>query len=482
MELINILMVDDFQDNIDYWQSCFDKDQYSFLSANDVESVWKLFKRGVIPDLILLDMQIPFINDQKHETSAKIGLSLLRELNQQYNYIPVIIVSGHGDGFHVIEALKAGAFDFIDKPIDETRLRVSVANAVKVRLMAEKLNDSRFKNEKDPIYIGKSTAFRQMMMKINAIASEEAHVLITGETGAGKDIVARLLHSSSNRKGKPFNVINCPPNDSQLFDGELFGHKKGAFTGANEDRKGIFEQSNGGVLFLDEICNLSMENQAKFLRILEDNKVRRLGDNIDQDINVRVFAASNKHLGEMINEGKFRKDLYFRLAHYTVEVPSLHERQDDIFPLAKFFLDQISKRPGKIPRKLADESKEILENYHWSHNNVRQLLIAMERLSMASFSPEISANEVKILLLSMESEMGILESDKSKPIADFDDHLDIHEYSLDELLLKTEKKYIMRVLEYHKGNKTEAAKTLGRNRSYLYERMKLLGIPLINQK
>ncbi len=234
------------------------------------------------------------------------------------------------------------------------------------------------------------------------------------------------------------------------------------------------------MLFLDEISNLSMDNQAKFLRILEDNKVRRIGDNIEQSVDVRVIAASNSHLGKMIQEGNFRKDLYYRLAHYSVEVSTLRERKEDIFPMAQFFLDQIGRRPGKIIRRLTGDTRELLENYHWSHNNVRQLLIAMERLSMVSQSPTVSKTEITNLLLSMESEMGILVSEKSKPILDFDNYIDIQEITLDELLLKTEKNYIIKVLDYHKGNKTETAKTLGRNRSYLYERMKLLGIPLVN--
>lgn len=480
MDTISILMVDDFQDNIDYWQSCFDKNQYSFISANDADGVRELFRKGAMPDIILLDMQIPVINDQKHKTSAGIGLALLKELNQKYNHIPIIIVSGHGDGFHVIEALKAGAFDFIDKPIDETRLTVSVTNAVKVRLMAEEIHKLRLGKDENPIFIGRSVAFKKMVANINSIASAEGHVLITGETGTGKDIVARLIHASSSRREKPFNVINCPPNDSQLFDSEIFGYKRGAFTGANEDRRGLFEISDKGVLFLDEISNLSMDNQAKFLRILEDNKVRRIGDNIEQSVDVRVIAASNSHLGKMIQEGNFRKDLYYRLAHYSVEVPTLRERKEDIFPMAQFFLDQIGRRPGKIIRRLTGDTRELLENYHWSHNNVRQLLIAMERLSMVSQSPTVSKTEITNLLLSMESEMGILVSEKSKPILDFDNYIDIQEITLDELLLKTEKNYIIKVLDYHKGNKTETAKTLGRNRSYLYERMKLLGIPLVN--
>ncbi len=319
-------------------------------------------------DLILCDIKMP----------GKDGIEVLEE-SMKLTDTPVVMISGHGNIETAVEAIKIGAFDYIAKPLDLNRLLITLRNAMdKSKLITETKVLKKKVSEKYAM-IGESNQIHSIKEMIERVAPTNARVLIAGENGTGKELVAHWLHQKGERSHAPFIEVNCAAIPSELIESELFGHEKGAFTSAHKQRKGDFEQAHGGTLFLDEIGDMSLSAQAKVLRALQENKITRVGGGKEISVDVRVIAATNKDLAEEIEKGKFREDLYHRLSVIMIEVPPLRQRKGDISVLAKHFMEDISAVNGKAPLIYSAEALEMLEQMPWT-GNVRELRNVIERL------------------------------------------------------------------------------------------------------
>ncbi|MCH2197653.1 MAG: sigma-54 dependent transcriptional regulator [Flavobacteriales bacterium] len=322
-------------------------------------------------DLIFCDIKMPGMD----------GIETLERIRLMEVETPVVMISGHGTVETAVEALRKGAWDFIEKPLDLNRILVTLRNASDTSALVEETKTLKRKINKQlsSNIIGESEAIIEIKKMIETVAPSEARVLITGGNGSGKELVARSLHSNSERAKKPFIEVNCAAIPSELIESELFGHEKGAFTSAIKQRKGKFEQADGGTLFLDEIGDMSASAQAKVLRALQEHKITRVGGDKDIKVNVRVFAATNKDLRKEIVEGNFREDLYHRLNVIPIHVPSLKDRKDDIPLLADFFIENICNDYGMSAKEITASAIKELQKGEWT-GNIRELRNVIERL------------------------------------------------------------------------------------------------------
>jgi len=309
---------------------------------------------------------------------------------------PVIMISGHANIDMAVQAIKKGAFDFIEKPLDLNRILVSIRNAKQKSILIEetKTLKSTIKKIKGHSIIGETVKINQIKALISKVAPSDARVLITGENGTGKELVARSIHENSNRKNMPFIEVNCAAIPSELIESELFGHEKGAFTSAVKEKKGKFELANGGTLFLDEIGDMSLEAQAKVLRALQEHVIQRVGGERDIKVNCRIIAATNKNLFSEIHIGKFREDLYHRLAVIVLHIPSLNDRREDIPLLADYFMKIICNEYGISVKTFTSDAIELLKNINWT-GNIRQLRNYIERFVILCDSP-IDTSDVEL--------------------------------------------------------------------------------------
>lgn len=322
-------------------------------------------------DLIFCDVKMPKMD----------GIEVLEKMKAAGIDSPVVIITGHGTIETAVEALKKGAYDFIQKPLDLNRVLVTVRNASNQTALVKETKTLRKKVNKNigAQIVGESAPIKEIKQMIDTVAPTEARVLITGGNGSGKELVARQLHEKSERNQGPFIEVNCAAIPSELIESELFGHEKGAFTSAIKTRQGKFELADGGTLFLDEIGDMALSAQAKVLRALQESKITRVGGDKDFKVNVRVFAATNKDLRKEIAAGNFREDLYHRLSVIVIRVPSLNERKDDIPMLADFFLDQIAEDYAQPKKEITDGALKALQQLDWS-GNIREFRNVMERL------------------------------------------------------------------------------------------------------
>lgn len=327
-------------------------------------------------DLALCDIKMPRMD----------GIEVLQETKKNNINIPFIMLTGHGNVQTAVEAMKLGAYDFISKPPDLNRLLTSVKNALENKSLRIENKKLRKKISKKNQIIGESQSIIKVTDMIYKVAKTDARVLITGQNGTGKELVANQLHEQSNRRTKNFIEVNCAAIPSELIESELFGHVKGSFTSAIKDRSGKFEAANKGTLFLDEVADMSLAAQAKVLRALEEKKIQRVGNEKDISVDVRVIAATNKNLKNEIAEGRFREDLYHRLAVIIINVPKLNERKEDIPILTKHFTELLSKEQGLEIKSFTNEAMEKLNNYSWT-GNVRELRNVVERLMILGDNP-----------------------------------------------------------------------------------------------
>ncbi len=335
-------------------------------------------------DLVLCDIKMPKMD----------GEEVLGKIKKILPELPVIMISGHGDLETAVNTMRLGAFDYISKPPDLNRLLNTVRNAlVRKDLLVE---NTRLKKKVSKRYemIGESASILHIKDMIEKVAPTDARVLITGPNGTGKELVAHWLHEKSDRNKAPMIEVNCAAIPSELIESELFGHVKGSFTGANKDRAGKFEAANNGTIFLDEIGDMSLSAQAKVLRALQENRISRVGSDKDIKVNVRVVAATNKDLKKEISEGRFREDLYHRLAVILIAVPALNDRREDIPLLVNYFSEIISKEQGIAPKKFTEAAIELLKSYDWT-GNIRELRNVIERLLILGMQ-EISEDDVKM--------------------------------------------------------------------------------------
>jgi len=355
---------------------------YEIFQANDGASGFEMIKQEDF-DLVLCDIKMPKMD----------GIEVLQLVKKIKPDIPIVMISGHGDLETAVSTMRYGAYDYISKPPDLNRLLNTVRNALdrKKLVLENKILKRRVSKKYE--MIGKSSSIQRIKSLIDKVAPTDARVLITGENGTGKELVAHWIHQKSNRCNGSMVEVNCAAIPSELIESELFGHLKGAFTGANKDRAGKFEAANGGTIFLDEIGDMSLSAQAKVLRALQENKIQRVGSEKDIKVDVRIVAATNKDLKKEISEGRFREDLYHRLAVILIEVPPLNDRRDDIPPLINFFSEQISLAQGIAIKRFSDKAINLLKSYDWT-GNVRELRNVVERLIILG-SEQISDADVK---------------------------------------------------------------------------------------
>lgn len=366
--MATILIVDDEKSIRKTLREILEYEKYKVDEAADGQEGWKKIQESTY-DAVLLDIKMPKMD----------GMELLAKAQEESPDMPVIMISGHGTIDTAVEAVKAGAFDFISKPPDLNRLLITVRNALDKSHLVTETKVLKRKVTKTREIIGDSPAIDKIKSTIQRVAPTEARVLITGDNGTGKELVARWIHELSARASGPMVEVNCAAIPGELIESELFGHEKGAFTSAIKQRIGKFEQANGGTLFLDEIGDMSLSAQAKVLRALQENKIMRVGGDKEIAVNVRIVAATNKDLIKEIEEGRFRMDLYHRLSVILIHVPSLNERKEDIPLLADRFVKEICEDYSMPHKKISPKALQALQEINWT-GNIRELRNVMERL------------------------------------------------------------------------------------------------------
>ncbi|KGO81909.1 Fis family transcriptional regulator [Flavobacterium beibuense F44-8] len=360
-----------------------ENDSYKIEEAEDGQQGIEKIKENDF-DLVLCDIKMPKMD----------GVEVLEEVKKIKPEIPFVMISGHGDLETAVQTMRLGAFDYISKPPDLNRLLNTVRNALDRKTLVVENKRLKKKVSKNYEMIGSSEPINLIKDIIEKVAPTDARVLITGPNGTGKELVAHWLHEKSERSASPFIEVNCAAIPSELIESELFGHVKGAFTSAVKDRAGKFEAADKGTIFLDEIGDMSLPAQAKVLRALQENMIQRVGAEKDIKVNVRVVAATNKDLKKEIEEGRFREDLYHRLAVILIKVPALNERRDDIPELINHFAGKIAAEQGTAPKSFSDSAVKLLQEYDWT-GNIRELRNVVERLIILG-GGEISENDVKL--------------------------------------------------------------------------------------
>ncbi|BDG04913.1 sigma-54-dependent transcriptional regulator [Anaeromyxobacter oryzae] len=446
---VTVLVVDD-ERNIQLTLSrALSMEGYAVETASGGrEALEKISARPV--DVVVMDVRMPDLD----------GLSVLQQARETRPDLPVVIMSGHGSIETVRSAFKLGAFDYLEKPITEKeKLLVAVKNALALQsLRAENAALRREAGLSE--MVGGGPAMQRLFDLVRRAAPSEGRVLVTGENGTGKELVARAIHENSRRKDGPFVKLNCAAVPADLIESELFGHERGAFTGAVAARKGKFELADGGTLFLDEVGDMPAAMQAKVLRVLQEGEFERVGGGQTLKCDVRVVAATNKDLQAEVQAGRFREDLYYRLNVVPIHAPPLRERKEDVPELSTRFLAEACERNGRRPMRLARDAVLALQAHGWP-GNVRELRNLVERLAILCDGPEISADDVATVL-----------PDARKPRADrFRAGASFH-----ELVDEAEREIILGALDAHGDNVSDTARTLGLERSHLYKKMRGLGI------
>jgi two-component system nitrogen regulation response regulator NtrX len=435
-----ILIVDDEPSILQQVSGLLEDEGYKTLTAKDGNEGLAKIDEGDIA-LVLLDVYMPGMS----------GLEVLSYLTQTAPHIAVVMISGQADIETAVKATKMGALDFIEKPFQPERLLVSVKNVLKMETL--RTENIRLAKEirKTHVMIGQSQPMKDLWEEIMKAAPSRGRVLIFGENGTGKELVAAAIHENSRVRKKPFVKLNCAAIPKDLIESELFGHEKGAFTGATSRKEGRFELADGGSLLLDEIGDMSLETQAKLLRVLEEHEFERLGAKSSIKVDVRVIASTNKNLAEEIKQGNFRQDLYFRISVIPIHVPPLRERRDDIPLLVSHFIKVFCQENNRPPKQMSDGAIKVLMSYHWP-GNVRELKNLVERLVIMTEEETIKETQVTPLL----SEAKLVAGDKP----------------LSELVEDFERSLIVSELERTGWNVSQAASRLGIDRANLHRKMR----------
>jgi two-component system, NtrC family, nitrogen regulation response regulator NtrX len=402
------------------------------------------------PHLVFLDVKMAGLD----------GLETLTRLRDLDPKSQVVMISGHGTIATAVEATQRGAFDFMEKPLDTDRLLVTVRNALAHAELMDENTRLREASERRFKMVGDSPALQKVRDLIAKVGPTSARVLITGENGTGKELVARALHEASPRRDRPFIEVNCAAIPSELIESELFGHMKGSFTGAFADRAGKFEQADGGTLFLDEVGDMSLSAQSKLLRVLQEGVVTRIGGSKSIQVDVRVLAATNKELDGEIAEGRFREDLLYRLNVVPIEVPLLRERKEDIPALVAHFVEQLSASAGVPGRKFSEDAVKRLQSRAWP-GNIRELRNAVERALILASGKTVTAHDIDHLLPSTGTTAGTPDGSG---------------HTFETFKLDAEKKFLTQQLREHDWNVSETARVLKMPRSNLYKKIERYGL------
>jgi two-component system response regulator AtoC len=438
-----ILVVDDESAQRQLLSGSLDRD-YSVVTAASASEATQLLSHRSF-DLVITDERMPGMT----------GIELIRWVRERAPEIPIVVLTAYGSVETAVEAMKLGADDYLAKPlksIDE--LRLVVARVLRQRMLQDKnvLHQAEAEARFPPDVVAESEAMKRVLWLASQVAAQQTTVLLTGESGTGKEVVARFIHRSSPRAEEPFVAINCAALTETLLESELFGHEKGAFTGAVQNRRGRFELANGGTLFLDEIGEMSVNLQAKLLRVLQEQQFERVGGTRAIVVDVRVIAATNKDIARAMSENAFREDLYYRLSVFPIHIPPLRERADDIFPLAAYFAKKTAARMGRPFGGFALEAESILRRYGWP-GNVRELMNAIERALIIARGDTITPED---LPLQPRSDQAVAAPPAS--------------------LAEIEKAAILSALERNRGDRREAARQLGISLRTLQYRLKEYGL------
>jgi len=445
----NILVVDDEHNILSSLKRLLELEGYSVLVAGGGRmALEKLTDQSV--QAVLLDVRMEDMG----------GLETLEVIREKYPELPVIMMSGHSSLDVAVQALRTGAVDFIEKPVGAERLLVSLKNALKITHLQRENRDLTARLSTEQSFIGESRAMKDLKDAIELAAPSRARVLITGENGTGKELIARAIHQGSDRNEAPFIKVNCAAIPSELIESELFGHEKGAFTGASQARKGKFELAHGGTLFLDEIGDMRLEVQAKLLRVLQEEEFERVGGSHTIRVDTRILAATNKDLAAAIAAGEFREDLYYRLNVVPMHAAPLRERKEDIARLAEHFVANACVENNRRAKTISESAMDVLSQHRWP-GNVRELKNTCERLVILVVDDQIEAHHVQRLLPDFQRSSGTdYESGKA----------------LKDLIADAERRFIQAALSEYDGHVTKAATALGLERSHLYKKMKSLGL------
>ena len=444
-----ILLVDDDENLNKVISFQLDQMGFSVTTATEGNEGWNLFKQGSF-DIVITDLQLPGMT----------GMELLTSIRRLDKNVIILIITAYGTVDNAIEASKLGADDYITKPFGKETLRFIIEKAIRMRMLQVEniqLRSELYKKYDFGNIIGKSAAMDDVFKLTGRVAESDASVLIQGESGTGKELIARAIHYNSPRKDKPFITVNCPSIPENLIESELFGHVRGAFTGAMKDRKGKFQMADKGTLFLDEIGDLKEDLQSRLLRVLQEKEFERVGESVPIPVDVRVVAATNKNLEDLVAEGKFREDLYYRLNVVTIIIPPLRERKEDIPFLVDHFMRKYDKDQTYT---ITDEAMDLIMQYDWQ-GNVRELENTIERAIVISRKPVINPEVLQPIARKLKK--------KAPPlvVAAEKDNLTLEEI---------EKRAIRNALDKTHGNQTKAAKMLGIARHVLIYRMKKLGV------
>jgi DNA-binding NtrC family response regulator len=443
---INILIVDDEKSIRETLKIIFNNLNYKVFTAQDGFEAINILKSNII-DIMVTDLRMPGMD----------GIELMQKTLEIDSSIETIFISAYADIKAAVKVVKMGAFDYIEKSFSTDELIFTIEKAIELRKLKEENRSLRRRIEGKYNYdglIAKSEAMQKIIDMVNRVANSKANILLTGESGVGKDVVANYIHKISNRAEHSFVVINCGAIPENLIESELFGHEKGSYTGADRMSKGKFELADKGTIFLDEIGELPLHAQVKFLRVLQEKQIYRIGSEKRISVDVRIIAATNKNLSEEVKKGNFREDLYYRLNVVNLEIPPLRDRKDDISVLAEYFLIEFSKEYNKNIKYFEVEALNYLMDYDW-RGNVRELKNVIERSVLV-------ANDEEELLMKKHLPKEITGSDLNDNISD----------NREKTLADYEKIIIENTLKRYEGNKTKAAEALGIKRQTLYNKLK----------
>jgi two-component system nitrogen regulation response regulator NtrX len=441
-----ILIVDDEGSIRDALRQLFEYEDHQVQVAGDGPDALEAFDT-FRPDVTYLDVKMPGMD----------GLQVLERIRELDGSALVIMISGHGTIDTAVEATRKGAYDFLEKPLDSDRLLVTLRNALEVRGLSADVQRLRTEVESRHEIVGSSFQIRQVLERVERVAPTDARVLVSGENGSGKELVARAIHRLSPRSDQDFVEVNCAAIPSELIESELFGHIKGSFTGAVADRAGKFEQAHRGTLFLDEVGDMSLAAQAKVLRALEQGVVTRVGGSTPIEVDVRVVSATNKELEEEIEAGEFREDLFYRLNVVPIRVPPLRERREDIPMLIRFFSERMARTDRVVPRRFTEGAVERLQARSWP-GNVRELRNTVERLLILAPGEEIDEDAVELLVAGGAGASGLgAELLGAETFSDFKD--------------AAERAFILQKLRENEWNVSETARRIDMPRSNLYKKI-----------
>ncbi|NUM81708.1 sigma-54-dependent Fis family transcriptional regulator [bacterium] len=455
-----ILVVDDDKNILRLINVYLENENYRLYNATDGNECFQMLEQ-VMPDVVLLDLKIPGLD----------GIAVMERIKKFFPHIPIVMVSAHGTIEVAVESMRGGAYDFVTKPFDSNRLKVSVRNALLIHSLSQELE--RLKSELYQVHdfgsiIGRSGKMQEIYNVLEKISrSSNVTVLIMGESGTGKELVAREIHNrTATRAHKPFVAVNCAALPESLLESELFGHEKGAFTGATERRSGKFEQANGGTIFLDEIGEMTAATQAKVIRVLQEREFTRIGGTETIKVDVRLVSATNRNLEEAVKNGQFREDLYYRISVFPLIMPALRDRKEDIPLLSAHFLEKFKKREKKNVESIARDALEVLLNYHWP-GNVRELENTIERAVVLCSGTEITLEDLPQAIRTL----GL-----TKP-GNLENSFDING-TLDEILERVEEKVIKKVYADCDGNISELARRLNMGRATIYRKAEKYQLPI----